>query len=126
MYYGGAKTSERVKKTVNIYNSLDSSVLIIQSEKFPFSKDWNKSFTVEPTVEYDKLFDKINSSYTTVMIHEKVMYNSCILCPRYLDAMLSDTVLMIYRPFDENYMLVDDEELKEKTYFTSPEELELK
>lgn len=124
-YHGYVKTdTERIKTTLEFYNSLDGPVKIIEG-KNPFSANFKNADKVKE-IAYNDLFRELcKDSYSSFIIANSSTFGDFI-SPRYFDIMLSDIIAFVYTPYDAKKEYTDDEFLKEFMYVDTPDEFKKK
>ena len=120
-YHGATKHDKlRITTTENMYNSLDDKILVIHGKK-EFSNNF-KNFDLEPTFEYNKLWDTVCSKAKTTFITGNSSTWNTFIMPRYFDLMLGDIIAFVYGPYDGKRLYTDNEELKNFMYVDTPEQ----
>lgn len=116
-YNRGAKRMELIEK---FYTALPNKSLCITSSKNLFRA--HDRFDRVSSLFYDELIPYIGqNAKSTFVIADKITFNDFI-SPRFFDAMLSDVIAFVYEPYDEFHKYIDDEELKEFIYVSTPEQ----
>lgn len=117
-YYGNNRHTTRNKIIKNIYDKDYINALFI---------GYNPEFTHAETTVFkylhqDELFPLICTSYATIICGDK-LHNENVLTPRFFEAMLLDTVGLIYNSYDSEHKLISDKKLADFIYIETAEDV---
>lgn len=123
-YHGASKSAIRTKNTEDFYGALKNNFLHIHTKNI-FFKNIN-NFDKHDYIKYEELLQFICKHCKSILItHEPVVYNNQI-SPKFFDSMLSDIICFIDIKYDENKVFVNNDELKDFMYVSTPEEFSAK
>ena len=119
-YHGYNRGAKRMELIENFYAALPNKSLVITSSRNLFPH--HDKFDRVQSLFYDDLIPYIGqNAKSTFVIADEVTFNDFI-SPRFFDAMLSDVIGFVYEPYDKDHKYIDDEELKNFMYVSTPED----
>lgn len=119
-YHGYNRGAKRMELIENFYAALPNKSLVITSSRNLFPH--HDKFDRVQSLFYDDLIPYIGQhAKSTFVIADEVTFNDFI-SPRFFDAMLSDVIGFVYEPYDKDHKYIDDEELKNFMYVSTPED----
>lgn len=119
-YHGYNRGVKRMELIENFYAALPNKSLVITSSRNLFPH--HDKFDRVQSLFYDDLIPYIGqNAKSTFVIADEVTFNDFI-SPRFFDAMLSDVIGFVYEPYDKDHKYIDDEELKNFMYVSTPED----
>lgn len=119
-YHGYNRGAKRMELIENFYAVLPNKSLVITSSRNLFPH--HDKFDRVQSLFYDDLIPYIGqNAKSTFVIADEVTFNDFI-SPRFFDAMLSDVIAFVYEPYDKDHKYIDDDELKEFMYVSTPED----
>ena len=108
----------------NYYAAIPEKSLVITSSRNLFPH--HDKFDRVPSLFYDDLIPYIGqNAKATFVIADEITFNDFI-SPRFFDAMLSDVIAFVYEPYDKDHKYIDEQELKDFMYVSSPEDFAAK
>ena len=108
----------------NYYAAIPEKSLVITSSRNLFPH--HDKFDRVSSLFYDDLIPYIGqNAKATFVIADEITFNDFI-SPRFFDAMLSDVIAFVYEPYDKDHKYIDDEELNNFMYVSSPEDFATK
>lgn len=122
-YHGVTKAGKRQKKTEDMYSALDKPFMHIVGKSSFFNKlKEGEHFDKFGVVEYKDLLDLVCANAKAAFItHEPNILGNQV-SPRFFDCMMGDIVALVDIAYDPNKELVDNDELKEFMYISTPQE----
>ena len=119
-YHGYNRGAKRMELIENFYAALPNKSLVMTTSRNLFPH--HDKFDRVQSLFYDDLIPYIGqNAKSTFVIADEVTFNDFI-SPRFFDAMLSDVIGFVYEPYDKDHKYIDDEELKNFMYVSTPED----
>ena len=123
-YHGYNRGAKRMELIENYYAAIPEKSLVITSSRNLFPH--HDKFDRVPSLFYDDLIPYIGqNAKATFVIADEITFNDFI-SPRFFDAMLSDVIAFVYEPYDKDHKYIDEQELKDFMYVSSPEDFAAK
>jgi hypothetical protein len=118
VYYGNNRYTNRNKIIKNIYDKDYINALFIGYDpKFTHAET-----TVFKYLHQDELLPLICTSYATIVCGDD-LHNEIFLTARFFEAMLLDTVGLIYNSYDPEHKLISDKKLADFIYVETAEDV---
>ena len=119
VYYGNNRHNERNKIINNIYDKDYVNALFIGYDpEFTHAKT-----TVFKYLVQDEMLPLICESYATIVCGDE-LHNGNFITARFFEAMLLDTVGLIYNSYDPEHKLISDKKLADFIYIETSEDVQ--